>query len=507
MVKLDVYRTYCSAVGQLLTFVILLSLILMEGSKNATDIWLANWINNYNKSSNGSTHDVDYFLTVYSSIAASNSVFTLARAFLFAYGGICAAKIIHSKLLTTVMAAKITFFDLTPAGRILNRFSSDLFTVDDSLPFIMNIFLAQLVGVVCPIIVCIYAVPWIVLVLAPLGFFLFDLQSKYRPASRDLKRINSVSLSPIYTHFTDTVYGLATIRAMKSTSRFMRDNEDKLEINQKSRYAGVAASVWLDLRLSLIGCCVVTGIAIIAVIEHHAAHPISAGLVGLAMSYALGITSKLSSLVQTFTETEREMVAVERVKQYLDDLPSEDLDQAVVASPYSWPSEGVVSFQDVNFRYRDHLPLALKNFTFETRAKEKVGIVGRTGAGKSSLFQALFRTVELQSPEGGLIRVDGVDIKLLSLRELRKALTIIPQDPFLFRGTLRENLDPLREHEDIKLWDALKKCHLSDFIRKYPAGLNLMLGEGGSLSFSSGQKQLVCLARAILSSANVSSRM
>lgn len=182
-----------------------------------------------------------------------------------------------------------------------------------------------------------------------------------------------MSLSPIYSHFNDTVNGLTTIRAMKSAARFVRENEEKVEANQKASYASTAAQIWLDLRLQAVGCAVVTGIAIIAVIEHKMPNGVSPGLVGLAISYALGITSKLSGLVSTFTETEREMVAVERCYQYIEEIPEENLDDSrTVNIPYSWPSEGILHFKDVNFRYRDHLPLVLKKFNLETKPREKV---------------------------------------------------------------------------------------------------------------------------------------
>lgn len=494
VVKFRVYKSYWLAVGVLLSPGILVSLACMQASRNFTDVWLAQWVGHSQK--NGSSV-VDYYLEVYCSIAVVNSMFSLLRAFLFAYGGICAAKTIHEKLLHVILRGKALFFDTTPLGRILNRFSSDLYTVDDSLPFILNIFLAQIFGVVGPIIVCAYAVPWISLVLVPLAFCLYDVQARYRPASRDLKRIGSISLSPIYAHFSDTLSGLTTIRAMKATRRFVRENEDRVEASQKAQYAGVAAAQWLELRLQLIGCGVVTGIAVIAVIEHHASG-ISPGLVGLAISYALGITSKLSGLVSAFTETERELVAVERCSQFIDGIQQEDFDGGVTTTPYSWPTEGVVRFKDVSFRYNEHLPLALRDLSFETKAREKVGVVGRTGSGKSSIFQVLFRTAEVLC---GTIQVDGMNLRLLNLAELRSHLTIIPQDPFLFSGTVRENLDPMRKQSDDQLWSAVRKAHLGDAIESL-GGLDCTVEDRGR-PFSVGQQQLLCLARAIVSAARI----
>ncbi len=252
--------TYWHAVGNLLSISILASLVLMQASRNYTDVYLAQWVSADEAHAKNSS-SVSHYLTIYASIAIVNSIFSCARAFLFAYGGVIAANVIHERLLKVILKAKTWFFDSTPIGRILNRFSSDLYTVDDSLPFILNILLAQIVGVIGPVIVCAYAVPWIILVLVPLTFILYDVQLRYRPASRDLKRIGSVSLSPIYAHFSDTLSGLQTIRAMRATRRFVSENEEKVEANQKAQYAGVAASQWLELRLQLLGkltCLIIT---------------------------------------------------------------------------------------------------------------------------------------------------------------------------------------------------------------------------------------------------------
>lgn len=443
-VSLTVYWQYWRAVGSLLSPLILLSLLAMQVSRNLTDVWLAHWVsaqsNGTQPNSSWSQHgyeqglavrasdEVKHYLTVYGFIAVSNTIFSLMRAFLFAYGGISAAKTIHSKLIKTVMRAKILFFDLTPLGQILNRFSSDLSTVDDSLPFILNIFLANLFGVVGPLAVTVYAMPWICLVLLPLTFLYFNIQGRYRPASRDLKRVGSVAMSPIYTHYSETLAGVSTIRAMQAVPRFVRENMERLESSLKTNYSGQAASQWLELRLQMIGCAVVTGVAVIAVVEHHIAGA-NPGLVGLAISYALGITGKLSGLVSSFTETERELVAVERVGQYLNLIKQEN-NKGTVTSPYNWPSEGVISMKSVAMRYQDHLPPALKGVSLQTKSAEKIGVVGRTGSGKSSLFHCLFRLTEIESGE---IHIDNVNIKLLDIEELRAQLVIIPQQPFLFQ--------------------------------------------------------------------------
>ena len=218
----------------------------------------------------------------------------------------------------------------------------------------------------------------------------------------------------------------------------MKENLDKLENSMKTNYSGQAASQWLELRLQLIGCAVVAGVAIIAVIQNHIAGA-DPGLVGLAISYALGITGKLSGLVSSFTETERELVAVERCGQYIDQIRPEQ-QQGSITSPYNWPSEGVITIKKVVMRYQEHLPPALKGVSLKTKAGEKIGVVGRTGSGKSSLFQSLFRLTEIESGE---IHIDNVNIKMLDLDELRNQLVIIPQQPFLFRFVEINNRDTL----------------------------------------------------------------
>lgn len=262
--------------------------------------------------------------------------------------------------------------------------------------------------------VTIYGLPWLCLVLIPLIPVYHWLQYNYRLTSRELKRLSSVTLSPIYSHFNETLQGLPTIRALRATQRFKRDNEDNIEANQKAQFASFAASQWLGIRLQLIGVAMVTGVGLLAVIQHQF-DIVNPGLVGLAISYALSITSLLSGVVNAFTETEREMIAVERVNQYIDEVEPE-VDNSIMNPPYAWPSQGVVSFNNVVMKYREHLAPSLKGVTFETRPAEKIGIVGRTGAGKSSLFSAIFRLVPLHS---GSILIDAVNISHISTNCLR----------------------------------------------------------------------------------------
>nr|XP_047936057.1 ATP-binding cassette sub-family C member 10 isoform X2 [Anser cygnoides]XP_047936058.1 ATP-binding cassette sub-family C member 10 isoform X2 [Anser cygnoides]XP_047936059.1 ATP-binding cassette sub-family C member 10 isoform X2 [Anser cygnoides] len=532
-VAFQVYKAYWLAVGSCLALSILFSLLLMQASRNVSDWWLSHWISSISKTANtsvmvcsaslpsaelllfsavglvspvqaldtapvpsNSSADVNFYLMVYGSIAGANSLFTIFRAFLFAYGTIRAAIVIHNRLLQRVIKATVTFFDTTPTGRILNRFSSDLYCVDDTLPFILNIFLANMYGLLGMLVIITYGLPWIGLVLLPLAALYFSIQRYYRRTSRELKRLYSLTLSPIYTHFSETLSGLSSIRAMRAAERFELENQLHLEQNQRCLFASNTAMQWLDIRLQMIGVAVVTAIAGIAIIQHQKdlGNP---GLVGLALSYALSVTNLLSGLISSFTTTETMMVSVERTEEYTTDIPVEPQDKVVQVAA-DWPSRGLVEFQHVVLAYRAGLPNALDGVSFTVYPGEKVGIVGRTGSGKSTLFLALFRMLELKA---GRILLDGVDSRLVGLEELRSRLAIIPQDPFLFSGSIRENLDPQGKRTDAELHEVLEQCHLRDAVTQM-GGLDSELGERGK-SLSVGQRQLVCLARALLTQAKV----
>ncbi|WAR19116.1 MRP7-like protein [Mya arenaria] len=523
VVKLGVYQTYWRAVGACLAPTVLMALFLMQASRNINDWWLSYWVSHSEVPGQNVTNhstpaglqqylhsipdnvttpsmlvtagdNVMFYLTVYGCLAGANSVFTLFRAFLFAYGGICAARTIHTRLLTNILKAPVSFFDVTPIGRIVNRFSSDVFSIDDSLPFIMNIFLAQVYGILGTVVVVCYGLPWFAVLLLPLAVLYYKIQKYYRETSRELKRISSVTLSPIYAHFSETITGMTTIRAMREQDRFQQENLERLDVNQRAQFASQTVASWLAFRLQMLGVAMVTGIALIAVLEHHF-KTVNPGLVGLAISYALSVTNLLGGVVNSFAETEKQMVSVERAQQYIDNVPHERMEGSLLPPPY-WPIQGSVVFRGVRMKYRHNLTDALNKVSFEIEPSEKVGIVGRTGSGKSSLFLALFRMVEIYK---GNIFVDGIDLCHLDLKDIRSRFAIIPQDPFLFSGTVRENLDPTRAYSDSELWSVVDKCHLRAAVERL-GGLGGDVAERGK-HFSVGQRQLVCLARALLTKA------
>ncbi|XP_058288358.1 ATP-binding cassette sub-family C member 10 isoform X7 [Hylobates moloch] len=535
-VALYVYQAYWKAVGQGLALAILFSLLLMQATRNAADWWLSHWISqlkaeNSSREAQASTSpasmglfslqlllfspgnlytpvfplpkaapngssDIRFYLTVYATIAGVNSLCTLLRAVLFAAGTLQAAATLHRRLLHRVLMAPVTFFNATPTGRILNRFSSDVACADDSLPFILNILLANAAGLLGLLAVLGSGLPWLLLLLPPLSIIYYHVQRRYRASSRELRRLGSLTLSPLYTHLADTLAGLSVLRATGATYRFEEENLRLLELNQRCRFATSATMQWLDIRLQLMGAAVVSAIAGIALVQHQQglANP---GLVGLSLSYALSLTGLLSGLVSSFTQTEAMLVSVERLEEYSCDLPQEAQGQPLQLGT-GWLTQGGVEFQDVVLAYRPGLPNALDGVTFCVQPGEKLGIVGRTGSGKSSLLLVLFRLLE---PSSGRVLLDGMDTSQLELAQLRSQLAIIPQEPFLFSGTVRENLDPRGLHEDRALWQALEQCHLSEVITSM-GGLDGELGEGGR-SLSLGQRQLLCLARALLTDAKI----
>ena len=518
VIDLKIYKYYSHSVGVFLTILTVLSLFLMQASRNSTDFWLSYWTQHHS-GLNSSSHEKTFilnpstvhfysptafvsddiepdsrlFFVVYGSLCGLNSLFTLMRAFSFALSGILAGKYIHECLIENLSRASLRFFDTTPRGRILNRLSTDIYAIDDSLPFILNIFLANLFGLAGILVVTCYSLPWFSLSLIPLSIIYYSIQNYYRWTSREVKRLSSISLSPIYTHFHETISGLITIRAFRKISEFLSQNEAFLNSYIRAEYISLATSQWLNFRLQMISVLMITVVGFTAVFQHIYSTA-NASLIGLALSYILSVTGLLNGLITSFTETEKEMVSVERCSQFRDLESEEWAGTRTVDS--AWPSTPKVEFSHVCLRYKEGASLALNNVSFSVKPGEKIGICGRTGSGKSSLLMALFRGAELES---GVVKIGDLSTRTLSLSDLREKLSIIPQDPFLFDGTLRENIDPTRTKGDDELWRALAKVRLEEkFKNNESSGLDTLIEERGR-NLSCGEKQLVCLARAIIS--------
>ncbi|VVC91565.1 unnamed protein product [Leptidea sinapis] len=344
-------------------------------------------------------------------------------------------------------------------------------------------------GVLGTLFVISMSTPTFMAVVLPIGVVYYVIQRFYVATSRQLKRLESVSRSPIYSHFGESITGASTIRAFGVTERFVEESERGVDHNQLCYYPSCIANRWLAIRLEMVGNLIIFFAALFAVLARDTINP---GLVGLSVSYALQITQTLNWLVRMTSEVETNIVAVERIKEYAE--TKQEAAWTVGTGPGStWPETGAIQLDGLTLCYREGEPV-LKELTCSVAPREKLGIVGRTGAGKSTLTLGLFRIVEASS---GRILIDGIDISSLGLQQLRSRITIIPQDPVLFSGTLRMNLDPFQTYSDDDIWRSLRHAHLESFVRGLPAGLLNEVSEGGE-NLSVGQRQLVCLARALL---------
>uniref|UniRef100_A0A8C8J8V5 ATP-binding cassette, sub-family C (CFTR/MRP), member 3 n=1 Tax=Oncorhynchus tshawytscha TaxID=74940 RepID=A0A8C8J8V5_ONCTS len=489
LVKSKVFWEYAKAVGPLLTLFICFLYGCQSAAAIGANVWLSQWTND--EAQNMTQENVSMRVGVYAALGITQGILVMVSSFTLAMGNIGAARKLHYALLDNKFHTPQSFFDTTPIGRVINRFSKDIYVIDEALPSTVLMFLGTFFSSLSTMIVIVASTPIFAVVIAPLTFIYVFVQRFYVATSRQLKRLESVTRSPIYSHFSETVTGSSVIRAYGRRDAFVLMSDVKVDDNQKSYYPGIVANRWLGVRIEFIGNCIVLFAALFAVIGKNNLNP---GLVGLSVSYALLVTMSLNWMVRMTSDLESNIVAVERVKEYSEtkiEAPWEVEDKK--PSP-DWPSQGKVEFLDYSVRYREGLDLVLKNLTLSVVGGEKIGIVGRTGAGKSSMTLCLFRLLEAA---GGEITIDGVKISEIGLHDLRSKLTIIPQEPVLFSGSLRMNLDPFEKYNDGEVWKALELSHLNKFVSNQPAKLELECSEGGE-NLSVGQRQLVCLARALL---------
>ncbi|XP_062859407.1 ATP-binding cassette sub-family C member 3 isoform X2 [Trichomycterus rosablanca] len=487
-VKTKVYWEYVKAVGPLLSLLICLLYAAQSAAAIGANIWLSDWTD---RKANGTEDNVQMRVGVYAALGITQGLLVMSSSFTLAMGKILAARKLHEGLLDNKFRTPQAFYDTTPIGRIINRFSKDIYVIDEALPSTILMFLGTFFASVSTMIVIIISTPIFAVVVGPLALIYFFVQRFYVATSRQLKRLESISRSPIYSHFSETITGTSVIRAYRRDSSFVFMSDMKVDENQKSYYPGIVSNRWLGVRIEFIGNCIVLFAALFAVIGKD---KLTEGLVGLSIAYALQVTMSLNWMVRMTSDLENNIVAVERVKEYSETTPEAPWEVEDKKPSPDWPPEGNVEFIDYSVRYREGLNLVLKNISLQVKGGEKIGIVGRTGAGKSSMTLCLFRLLEAA---GGEIMIDGVKISEIGLHDLRSRLTIIPQEPVLFSGTLRMNLDPFMKYSDDDLWNALTHSHLHKFVSNQTAKLDLECSEGGE-NLSVGQRQLVCLARALL---------
>lgn len=488
-VKMAVFWQYTKAVGLLVSLFICFLYCCQNASAIGANVWLSDWTNE--PVINGTQQNTQRRVGVYAALGMLQGLLVMTSSFTLAMAGIGAARKLHAGLLDNKMHTPQAFYDTTPIGRIINRFSKDIYVIDEVIPHTILMFLATFFTSISTMIVIVSSTPLFAVVIIPLAFIYFFVQRFYVATSRQLKRLESVSRSPVYSHFSETITGASIIRAYGRQGSFVQLSDSKVDANQKSYYPGIVSNRWLGIRVEFVGNCVVLFAALFAVIGRENLSP---GLVGLSVSYALQVTMSLNWMVRMTSDLETNIVAVERVKEYSETETEAPWNIEDKKPPEDWPSRGEVEFSNYSVRYRPGLDLVLKNLSMSVKGGEKVGIVGRTGAGKSSMTLCLFRILEAAE---GIINIDGVNISEIGLHNLRSMLTIIPQDPVLFSGTLRMNLDPFDKYSEDELWKALELSNLKKFVSSQTEKLDYECSEGGE-NLSVGQRQLVCLARALL---------
>uniref|UniRef100_A0A4W2CTZ2 Multidrug resistance-associated protein 4 n=1 Tax=Bos indicus x Bos taurus TaxID=30522 RepID=A0A4W2CTZ2_BOBOX len=422
-------------------------------------------------------------------LIVSTILFGITRSLLIFYVLVNSSQTLHNKMLESILRAPILFFNRNPIGRILNRFSKDVGQMDDLLPLTFLDFIQTFLLMIGVVGVMVAAIPWTAIPVIPLGIIFFVLQWYFLRTSRDVKRLECTTRSPVFSHLASSLRRLWTIRAYKAEEKFQELFDAYQDLHSEAWFLLLTTSRWLAVYLDVISAIFVIVVAFGALIL---VETLDLGQVGLVLSLTLTLMGMFQWCIRQSAEVENMMISVERGIEYTD-LEKEVSWEYEYCPPPSWPESGKIYFSNVNFRYSLDGPLVLKNVEMFVNPREKCGIVGRTGVGKSSLIAALLR---LSEPKGG-IRIDGIWTNDIGLHDLRKKTSVAPQEPVLFTGTMRKNLDPFNEHMDEELWNALEEVQLKESIEGLPAKMNTELAESG-LNLSVGQKQLVCLARAIL---------
>ncbi|XP_050968338.1 multidrug resistance-associated protein 4 [Labeo rohita] len=433
--------------------------------------------------------NLHFYLGIYAGLTGATIIFGFMRCLMMFNALVSSAETLHNRMFNSILRTPVRFFDINPIGRILNRFSKDIGQLDSLLPWTFVDFIQVFLQIIGVIGVAASVIPWILIPVLPLLIAFLFLRRYFLRTSRDVKRIESTTRSPVFSHLSSSLQGLWTIRAFKAEERFQQAFDAHQDLHSEAWFLFLTTSRWFAVRLDGMCSVFVTITAFGCLLLKDS---MNAGDVGLALSYAVTLMGMFQWGVRQSAEVENMMTSVERVVEYTE-LESEAPWETEKRPPPDWPNRGLITFDRVNFSYSSDGPVILKNISPMFRPREKVGIVGRTGAGKSSLISALFRLTE---PEGKIL-VDGVLTSEIGLHDLRQKMSIIPQDPVLFTGTMRKNLDPFSQHSEHDLWNALEEVQLKAAVEELPGKLETELAESGS-NFSVGQRQLVCLARAIL---------
>ncbi|KAG9342260.1 hypothetical protein JZ751_016762 [Albula glossodonta] len=500
---------YLSSGGFLMVVMTILSKLLKHTVMVAIDYWLAAWTSNttgrsaLNQTMGNFTSDSDFkaqlrsfYVPVFSILCGAGIFLCLITSLTVELMGLSAATSLHHNLLNKIIHAPIRFFDVTPLGQILNRFSADTNIIDQHIPPTLESLTRSTLLCLSAIGVIAFVTPTFLIALVPLIVAFYFIQKYFRVASKDLQDLDDSTQLPLLCHFSETAEGLTTIRAFRHEARFKQRMLELTDTNNTAYLFLSAANRWLEVRTDYLGAVIVLTAAVASIFAQNS----NSGLVGLGLTYALTVTNYLNWVVRNLADLEVQMAAVKKVNSFLS-TESENYEGSMDVSqvPEDWPQQGEIKIQDLSVRYDPMLKPVLKHVNAYINPGQKVGICGRTGSGKSSLSLAFFNMVDMFE---GKIVIDGIDICKLPLQTLRSRLSIILQDPILFSGSIRFNLDPERKCTDEGLWEALEIAQLKNMVKALPGGLDAVVTEGGE-NFSVGQRQLFCLARAFVRKSSI----
>lgn len=507
-ISLKIYREYIkAAVGKWGFIALPLYAILVVGTTFCSlfsSVWLSYWTENKFKNRPPSFYMGLYSFFVFAAFIFMNGQFTILCAM-----GIMASKWLNLRAVKRILHTPMSYIDTTPLGRILNRFTKDTDSLDNELTESLRLMTSQFANIVGVCVMCIVYLPWFAIAIPFLLVIFVLIADHYQSSGREIKRLEAVQRSFVYNNLNEVLGGMDTIKAYRSQERFLAKSDFLINKMNEAGYLVVVLQRWVGIFLDMVAIAFALIITLLCVTR---AFPISAASVGVLLTYVLQLPGLLNTILRAMTQTENDMNSAERLVTYATELPLEaSYRKPEMTPPESWPSMGEIIFENVDFAYRPGLPIVLKNLNLNIKSGEKIGICGRTGAGKSTIMSALYRLNELTA---GKILIDNVDISQLGLFDLRRKLAIIPQDPVLFRGTTRKNLDPFNERTDDELWDALvrggaiAKDDLPEVKLQKPDEngthgkmhkfhLDQAVEEEGS-NFSLGERQLLALTRALV---------
>ncbi|CAI4955663.1 ATV_HP_G0130820.mRNA.1.CDS.1 [Saccharomyces cerevisiae] len=507
-ISLKIYREYIkAAVGKWGFIALPLYAILVVGTTFCSlfsSVWLSYWTENKFKNRPPSFYMGLYSFFVFAAFIFMNGQFTILCAM-----GIMASKWLNLRAVKRILHTPMSYIDTTPLGRILNRFTKDTDSLDNELTESLRLMTSQFANIVGVCVMCIVYLPWFAIAIPFLLVIFVLIADHYQSSGREIKRLEAVQRSFVYNNLNEVLGGMDTIKAYRSQERFLAKSDFLIDKMNEAGYLVVVLQRWVGIFLDMVAIAFALIITLLCVTR---AFPISAASVGVLLTYVLQLPGLLNTILRAMTQTENDMNSAERLVTYATELPLEaSYRKPEMTPPESWPSMGEIIFENVDFAYRPSLPIVLKNLNLNIKSGEKIGICGRTGAGKSTIMSALYRLNELTA---GKILIDNVDISQLGLFDLRRKLAIIPQDPVLFRGTIRKNLDPFNERTDDELWDALvrggaiakddlpevklqKPDENGTHGRMHKFHLDQAVEEEGS-NFSLGERQLLALTRALV---------